>query len=199
MHIYRIKIHFLNSRRTFLRIDRKHVSYDDIIWGVPYLREDEGLTSVDYRALSEFRYQIRRYVAFSESAASVAGVEPQQHQLLLAVQGMPAGHKVRIGDLAERLQIRHHSAVELVGRMEAKGLVVRVPGETDRREVHVRLTPRGSRILRALTVLHREELRRAAPALVSTLRRLCEGSNAETTTSSPRRRRAGIGHDSASR
>jgi DNA-binding MarR family transcriptional regulator len=153
------------------------------------LREDGGLTSADYRALAEFRYQIRRFVAFSENAASLAGIEPQQHQLLLAIQGMPAGHKVRIGDLAERLQIRHHSAVELVGRMEAKGLVLRVPGETDRREVYVRLTPRGSRILRTLTMLHREELRRAAPALVSTLRRVCEGASAETTPSNPRQRR----------
>ena len=153
------------------------------------MREDGGLTSADYRALAEFRYQIRRFVAFSENAASLAGVEPQQHQLLLSIQGMPAGHKVRIGDLAERLQIRHHSAVELVGRMQVKGLVVRVPGETDRREVYVRLTPRGSRILRALTMLHRKELRRAAPALVSTLRRICEGASAETRSSSPRQRR----------
>ena len=163
-------------------LTRKYISYNDIIWRLSHLREDGGLTSADYRALAEFRYQIRRFVAFSENAASLAGVEPQQHQLLLAVQGMPAGHKVRIGDLAERLQIRHHSAVELVGRMEAKGLVVRLPGETDRREVHVRLTPRGSRILRALTVLHREELRRAAPALVSALRRVCEGRKLPTTT-----------------
>jgi DNA-binding MarR family transcriptional regulator len=144
------------------------------------LREENGLTAADYRALAEFRYQIRRFVAFSENAASLAGVEPQQHQLLLAVQGMPAGHKVRIGDLAERLHIRHHSAVELVGRMEAKGLLVRVPGETDRREVHVRLTPRGSRLLRTLTVIHREELRRAAPALVSSLRRVCEAKKPAT-------------------
>jgi len=92
------------------------------------LSEESALTSADYRSLAEFRYQIRRFVAFSENAASDAGVEPQQHQLLLAVQGMPAGHKVRIGDLAEKLQIRHHSAVELVGRMESKGLVIRVPG-----------------------------------------------------------------------
>ena len=145
------------------------------------MSEENALTSADYRSLAEFRYQIRRFVAFSENAASDAGVEPQQHQLLLAVQGMPAGHKVRIGDLAEKLQIRHHSAVELVGRMESKGLVTRVPGETDRREVHVRLTTRGSRILRALTVMHREELRRAAPALVSTLRRVCEGARRTTS------------------
>ena len=156
------------------------------------MREESGLTSADYRTLAEFRYQIRRFVAFSENAASEAGVEPQQHQLLLAVQGMPAGHKVRIGDLAQRLQIRHHSAVELVGRMEAKGLVVRVPGETDRREVHVRLTPRGSRILRALTVIHREELRQAAPALVSTLRRIYEGTTEMTTATAPSSRQGRV-------
>lgn len=146
------------------------------------MNEERGLTSADYRALAELRYQIRRFLAFSEEAASKAGIEPQQHQLLLAVQGMPAGHKVRIGDLAERLQIRHHSAVELVGRMEAKGLVVRVPGEIDRREVHVRVTPRGSRILRALTLIHREELRRAGPTLVSSLQKVCDEMKSTTTT-----------------
>ena len=156
------------------------------MWKVLTLREESGLISADYRALAEFRYQIRRFLAFSENAASAIGIEPQQHQLLLAVQGMPAGHKVRIGDLAERLQIRHHSAVELVGRMEAKGLVVRVPGETDRREVHVRLTPRGNRILRALTVIHRDELRRAAPALVSSLRKVCERSEANAAKAGSR-------------
>src|SRR5215469_9396139 len=190
LHIYRIKIHFYIVRLNVLSVlTRTYISYNDIIWRLSHLREDGGLTSADYRALAEFRYQIRRFVAFSENAASLAGIEPQQHQLLLAIQGMPAGHKVRIGDLAERLQIRHHSAVELVGRMEAKELVVRVPGETDRREVYVRLTPRGSRLLRALTMLHREELRRAAPALVSTLRGVCEGASAKTTSSNPRQRR----------
>jgi DNA-binding MarR family transcriptional regulator len=181
----------------FYRTDKGHPALDKFIYivGRYYLRflslrQENGLTAADYRALGEFRYLIRRFLAFSENAASAAGVEPQQHQLLLAVQGIPADHKVRIGDLAERLQIRHHSAVELVGRMEAKGLVVRVPGETDRREVYVRLTPRGSRLLRTLTVIHREELRRAAPALVSALRRICEATKPATDRA---RSRPGVG------
>jgi len=123
----------------------------------------------DYQAISEFRYQIRRFLAFSERAAAGAGLEPQQHQLLLAIRGVPADRKVRIADLAERLQIRHHSAAELVDRMAVKGLVQRIQGEEDRREVMVRLTDRGSRILRALTVIHKDELRRAAPLLVAAL------------------------------
>jgi DNA-binding MarR family transcriptional regulator len=126
----------------------------------------------DYQAIAEFRYQIRRFLRFSEEAAVQVGLEPQQHQALLAVQGMPLGGRARIADIAERLQIRHHSAVELVSRMVDKGLIQRVQGKSDRREVSVRLSPRGSRILQALTVSHRDELRRAAPVLVETLSKL---------------------------
>src|SRR5271169_1176833 len=126
----------------------------------------------DYQAIAEFRYQIRRFLRLSEEAALQVGLEPQQHQALLAVQGMPLGRRARIADIAERLQIRHHSAVELVSRMVNKGLIQRVQGKSDRREVSVRLTPRGSRILQALTVSHRDELRRAAPVLVEALRKL---------------------------
>ena len=122
----------------------------------------------DYQALAEFRYQIRRFLRFSEEAARAAGLEPQQHQLLLAVKGMPGGQSARITDLAERLQIRHHSAVELVDRLAARGLVSRSVGE-DRREVYVQLSPRGEASLGILTVPHRRELRRAAPALVTSL------------------------------
>jgi DNA-binding MarR family transcriptional regulator len=130
----------------------------------------------DYQGIAEFRYQIRCFLRFSESAAVEAGLEPQQHQLLLAVKGMPDGREARIADLAARLQIQHHSTVELVNRSVVKGLIQKVPGDTDRREVHVRLTPKGERVLYALTLHHRDELRRTAPALASALRGLTRAS-----------------------
>lgn len=139
----------------------------------------------DYRALAEFRYQIRRFVRFSEEAARHAGVEPQHHQLMLAVKGKPDGEPARIADLAERLQIQHHSAVELVDRLVKKGLITRTRGEQDRREVFVELTPRGERILDELTAHTRAELRSAAPRLVATLRHLTSQKNVDRL---PRRR-----------
>ncbi len=126
----------------------------------------------DYQALAEFRYQMRRYLRASEEVARAAGIEPQQHQILLAIKGIPDGEEPRIAYLAERLQVQHHSAVELVDRMVKKGLITRTRAENDRREVHVRLTARGDRVLAELTRHMRVELRSAAPALVSTLRRL---------------------------
>ena len=126
----------------------------------------------DYQALAEFRYQIRRFVRFSEAAARKAGIEPQQHQLLLAVKGTPDGEVPRIAYLADRLQIQHHSAVELLDRMEKKDLITRVRGKNDRREVLVQLTAQGDHLLAELTHHMRAELRSAAPTLVSTLRRL---------------------------
>ncbi len=127
------------------------------------------LKASDYTALADFRYQIRRFLHFSEQAARRAGVEPQHHQLMLAIRGAGNGD-CRIADVAERLQIQHHSAVELVGRLEEKDLIQRNRGAEDRREVYVSLTPHGEQVLRELTLHHREELRSAAPALIAALR-----------------------------
>ena len=129
-----------------------------------------GLT--DYQNLAEFRYQMRRFLHFSEDAARRAGVKPQQHQLMLAIKGIPEGEEPRIAYVAERLQIQHHSAVELVDRMVRKGLITRARAENDRREVHVQLTGRGEQLLARLTQNMRAELRTAAPALVGALRKL---------------------------
>jgi DNA-binding MarR family transcriptional regulator len=93
------------------------------------------ITLADYRALADFRYQLRRFLHFSESAAREGGLEPQQHQLLLAVKGAPGGQPPTIGMLAERLQLRHHSTVELVDRMEDRKLVRRARAGEDRRQV----------------------------------------------------------------
>jgi DNA-binding MarR family transcriptional regulator len=132
------------------------------------------LTPSDYEALAEFRYQIRRFLRFSEEAARAAGLAPRQHQLLLAVKGISGGREVRISDLAERMQIQHHSAVELVDRLAARGLVSRALAEDDRREVYVRLTSRGESVLRFLTLHHKNELRQAAPTLVAALQKVAK-------------------------
>jgi DNA-binding MarR family transcriptional regulator len=129
----------------------------------------DRLTTQDYRALAEFRYQLRRFERFSERAARVVGLEPQQHQLLLAVKGMPEGVPATIGLLAERLQVQHHTTVELVDRMQARGLVRRSRAGADRRRVFVRLTRRAETVLPRLSHTHRTELRSLAPALRRTL------------------------------
>jgi DNA-binding MarR family transcriptional regulator len=126
----------------------------------------------DYQTLAEFRCQIRRFLAFSEQAARARGLDAQQHQLLLALKGLPAGTPPTIGALAERLLIRHHSAVGLVDRLDDKGLVARGTDAADRRRVRVRITRRGEAVLRQLTAVHEEELSSAGPLLLRTLRTL---------------------------
>jgi DNA-binding MarR family transcriptional regulator len=121
----------------------------------------------EYQALAEFRYQIRSFLGFSENAARSAGVEPQQHQLLLAIRAASKPATVRY--LAGRLQLRHHSAVGLIDRVEAAGLVKRKRSEEDRRSAEVRLTPKGLKLLADLSVEHRSELRSAIPALIRAL------------------------------
>src|SRR5580698_1069337 len=103
----------------------------------------EDLSAEEYRELAEFRRQIRQFLHFSEATAKEHGLEPQQHQLLLAVQGLPEGVKPTIREIAARLFIQHHSAVELIDRLEKTGAVARHPGAQDKREVWVRLTPSG--------------------------------------------------------
>jgi DNA-binding MarR family transcriptional regulator len=139
-----------------------------------------NLSSATYHALAEFRYQIRRFLHFSEMAARKVGLEPQQHQLMLAVKGATPGQEPRVAYLAERLQIQHHSAVELVDRLAAKDLIHRVRGKQDRREVHIKLTPQGERVLGALTVDMRRELQNAAPILVAALRNVMTHTNWKT-------------------
>ena len=123
----------------------------------------------DYQALAEFRYQIRRFLHFSEQTARSAGLEPQQHQLLLAIKGLPEGRKATIGELAERLQIQHHSTVELVDRLVDKGYAQRQRDESDQRRVLVRLTPEGEEILHRLSSSMLAELRSTGPVLVQAL------------------------------
>jgi DNA-binding MarR family transcriptional regulator len=143
------------------------------------------LTSSDYQALAEFRFQIRKFLHFGEQAAQEAGLERGQYQLMLAIKGMPAGVRPRVAELASRMQIQHHSAVELGNRLEAGGFVRRERAQQDRREVLLALTAKGERVLAELALHHHEQLRSAAPALVAALRRVMHGDD---ETSQKRRR-----------
>jgi DNA-binding MarR family transcriptional regulator len=136
----------------------------------------KDLSLVGYRALAEFRFQIRRFLHFSEEQVRSLGLEPQQHQLLLAIKGLPDGARATIGELAGRLQLKHHSVVELVNRLERRQVVVRVASPRDGRQVIVRLTASGSNVLRQLSLAHHEELEQAGPALAQALRSLMRPS-----------------------
>lgn len=137
------------------------------------------MTQADYRALSHFRYQIRRFLHFSEEAARAEGLEPQQHQMLLAIQALHGGEPPTVGELAEHLVLRHHSAVGLLDRLEARGLAARIRGESDRRQVRVRLTPEGAEKLLRLSALHQEELRHSGPLLVEALDKIIQHAPAQ--------------------
>ena len=135
-----------------------------------------------YRDLAEFRRQIRHFLHFSESTARQYGIEPRQHQLLLAVQGLPEGVKPTIGDIASRLFIQHNSAVELVNRLGNTGAIARYPGIDDKREVWIRLTRAGRNILRQLALAHRTELERSGPELARALSRTLRYAGAAPAT-----------------
>jgi DNA-binding MarR family transcriptional regulator len=136
--------------------------------------EDGELSLAEYRSLAEFRHQLRRFLRFSEDAARAVNLEPQHYQVLLAVKGYPDGRTPTIGDLAERLQLRHHSVVELVDRLEDRGLVQRRRDEIDRRQVFLDLTSEGEAMLRGLAYHHRQQLQLIAPALIAALQQIVE-------------------------
>jgi DNA-binding MarR family transcriptional regulator len=154
----------------------------------------------DYRAMAKLRYEVRRFLRFSENAAREAGLEPQQHQLLLALKGLPAGMRPTLSVLAERLQIQHHSAVELVDRLASRRLIRRYRSRTDKRQVFVRLTEGGEEVLRKLSLHHLQELKTRGPALVQVLNGLIalanksalpgESTRGETATTPPDRKKA---------
>ena len=132
---------------------------------------ENTLALSDYRALAELRYQIRRFLHFSEQSARKMRLEPQQHQLMLALKGLPDGLHPTIGTLAERLQLQHHSTVELINRLSAGGLVRRSRAGNDRRQVLLDLTAKGEKVLRKLSLDHKAELRTQGPALIAALER----------------------------
>ncbi|MGH2479840.1 MAG: MarR family winged helix-turn-helix transcriptional regulator [Ktedonobacteraceae bacterium] len=142
---------------------------DHLSFNLSRNEEPPDLSVHDYQALTEFRHQLRNFLAFSEQAARAVGLEPQQHQLLLALKGFSAQNKVTVSDLAERLKIQHHSTVELLNRMVERDLVRRSRDERDQRRVLVTLTAHGEEVLHRLSLLHRTELRSTGPDLVRTL------------------------------
>jgi DNA-binding MarR family transcriptional regulator len=127
------------------------------------------VTLGDTRALAQFRYELRCFLAFSEHAARAAGIEPQQHQLLLAIGGLPAGDRPNIRTLAARLCVQHHSVVALVDKLVERGLVRRERSTEDKRQVLVRLTEPGADLLQALSKEHRRHLQRVGPEMVAAL------------------------------
>jgi len=134
-----------------------------------------ALTRPDYAALANFRLELRRFMAFSERAAHSAGLEPQQHQLLLALRGLAGPDRPpTIGNIADWLAIQHHSAVELVDRAAARGLVRRQQDAGDRRRVLVEVTSAGAAVLADLSLQHRQELEATAPALLRALQTILE-------------------------
>jgi len=126
---------------------------------------NDKITKSHYQALAEFRYALRKFLHFSETAAMALGLTPQQHQALLAIKGFPGRQPVTVGELAERLQVKHHSAVGLVDRLVADRHLRRVASSGDRRQVGLDLTPRGEAVLEQLSSTHREQLRRIGPQL----------------------------------
>jgi DNA-binding MarR family transcriptional regulator len=125
----------------------------------------EPLSKQDFEALARFRFGIRRYLRFSEETVRSHGVTPQQYQLMLALKGFPGRDWAVVRELADRLQLRHHSVVELINRAQMQGLVRRHTDPDDARAVRVVLTDRGEELLGRLSALHRDELRRMDAAL----------------------------------
>ncbi len=139
----------------------------------------------DFQAMAELRYQIRKFLRFSENVARRAGIEPQQHQLLLAIRGLPGTLKPTIGALAERMQLQHHSTVELIDRLVDRGFVCRLRATDDRRQVLVKLTRDGEEFLKTLSLHHLQELQSAGPKFVNILQgliRRADASAQEETT-----------------
>lgn len=123
------------------------------------------ITQAHYETLAALRYALRRFLRFSHEAARSAGISPQQHQAMLAIKGFPGRDHVSVRELAERLYVKHHSAVGLVDRLAHRGLVRRRPSHEDRRRVEISLTARGEALIARLSAAHLQELRQIRPEL----------------------------------
>jgi DNA-binding MarR family transcriptional regulator len=137
------------------------------------------------KTLAEFRYELRQFLHFSERAAVEAGLQPQQHQLLLQVAGAPEGQAVTIAYAAGRLSLRHHSVVELVDRSERKGLLMRTADTVDRRRTILEVTRKGELVMDRLAGDHARELKEMAPRLAKVLKRI--GMSTQDSTGSKTR------------
>lgn len=132
-------------------------------------QREREISDAQYRLLADFRHEIRSFLRFSEETARESRLEPQQHQLLLALRGLPENLRPTITALSGRLCLRHHTTVELVNRLVERGAIVRRQSEEDRREVLLEITPEGERLLKRLSTAHWEEVKRTGPALAAAL------------------------------
>lgn len=130
------------------------------------------ITPAEYRALAELRYLIRHFLREGDAKARAVGLEPQQYLMLLAIRGLPQGREATIQTLAERLALKHHSAVELIDRLETHGYVRRTRSRNDRRRVFVSLLPRGERFLERVARNRISELRASGKTLVGAIEAL---------------------------
>ena len=129
----------------------------------------------DYEGLANFRYLLRKFLRFSRDyLRATAGLNPEQYEALLAIKAFAAANGVTISQLSERLQVKHHSAVNIVDRLADRKLVTREAGETDRRRRHVQLTAKGEKLIEELAVAHRKEIRGRSAEIVKALERLKE-------------------------
>ena len=133
-----------------------------------------SLSASDYAALAEFRHQLERFLNRRRRAARMAGLQPKQYQLMLAVKGVPKGQQPTVGEIAERLQIQNHSVVELVDRLEKRRYIQRQRDQADRRVVHLIITPAGEAVLSKLVTASLTELRTEAPALLRALTKVLQ-------------------------
>jgi DNA-binding MarR family transcriptional regulator len=147
----------------------------------------EKITSTEYRALAELRYRIRLFLREGDATALSEGLEPQQYQMLLAIRGLEDGELATVGMLAERLAIKHHSAVELIDRLERRGFVKRARDKEDRRQVRVSLLPRGEKALASVVKERIGELRASGAELVRPIKTLVERRNGHPKTGRERK------------
>jgi DNA-binding MarR family transcriptional regulator len=152
----------------------------------------EKITENEYRALGELRYRIRKFLQEGDVTAKQAGLEPQQYLLLLAIRGLPDRQEATISVLADRLSLRHHSTVELLDRMEARGYVKRIRGREDRRQVLVSLQPRGEKLLEKVVEQRIIELRANGRALVAAISALLETRKSLSVKQSKQRKRTAV-------
>jgi DNA-binding MarR family transcriptional regulator len=129
------------------------------------MARNRQIINARYETLAAFRYELRRFIHFSEEAARAAGITGQQYQALLAMKGFPPADNITVGALAKRLQLRHHSAVGLIDRLAAEKLVVRVPSTQDHRQVIIQLTGRGETIVEKIACVHRKQLKQIGPEI----------------------------------
>lgn len=146
------------------------ISYYDIL----LIAMKAAISDTEYRALAELRYRIRHFIQEGDAAAQRASLEPQQYLMLLAIRGLPKGAVATIRTLAERMALKHHSAVELIDRLESHGLARRSRSPGDKREVRVSLLPRGSKLLDRVARERLSELKSSGMALADAITALVE-------------------------